>query len=383
MTQKIFSFMNMLILSSLILIFEHIDKFSFFGFLYPWIGVILISFVILFSITMPYFFKKPKGLSIILIGILFLLFQFINATGENFKSTLVFISFLIITIIVVKNSDKKKLKVFIKLIIYCCLVNLIYGIFTLIYGIETSSTTRVGGLDHSPVSFGYNMLLGFWLILISPIDEPPIKFNKINLNKFVAFMFFIGILLSQSRGALLGLIMGAVFILLYKRKISKKLLFSFGFIIFLIVVSAFFFPSLYWDVFGFYRLFGTFYSLGSDSRLDLWYGMLKAYIEQFTILKLLFGGGQGEGADLIGRGVHSEYLKLFFDHGIIGFCIYFFNLISLFKLKNQFNIYVVGFVGSALGSGITYVNFGSITNSFSFILVFIVFCNYSYAPSRK
>ena len=61
MFQKIKSILNKMIMGSLILVFEHISHFSFFGFMYPWIGLILISFIVYFALTMPIFFKRPKA----------------------------------------------------------------------------------------------------------------------------------------------------------------------------------------------------------------------------------------------------------------------------------------------------------------------------------
>ena len=68
MFQKTISIFHLMIMSSLILVFEHIGQFSFFGFLYPQIGLILISFIIYFALTVPVYFKKPKGLVTLLIG---------------------------------------------------------------------------------------------------------------------------------------------------------------------------------------------------------------------------------------------------------------------------------------------------------------------------
>ena len=142
-------------------------------------------------------------------------------------------------------------------------------------------------------------------------------------------------------------------------------------------ITIILFPLVYWDVFGFYKVFGAFQSLGKDSRFILWSNMFEQYADSLNVIKFLFGGGQGYGTDLTGRGVHSDHFKLLFDHGIIGLLIYYYNVLSCLKLTKEFNIYILGFVVSTFFSGITYVNFGSITNSFSYILVIIVFSNYN------
>ena len=398
MLKKITSFLNLTILGSLILVFEHISEYQFFGFLYPWIDLVLISFVICFSLTMPFFLKKPRGLYTLLIGIIFILIQFITSTPENFKSTVVFISLIVIVQIVVKNSDPYKLRTFLRIIIYCCLINFIYAVYTLIFTeIQMTRLLRIGGLDQAPVLFGYNMLLGFWLVLINSITQNNPNKSPTKLDISLAIAFLIGIFLSKSAGALFGLIMGIVTITFYYRKFSNLLTLknilllifvSFGFLMIYI-----FQPSFFEDYLGTKRYFSKineiknlFYGqvTNPDSRISLWSSMLKIYVDHVNVLNLLFGSGQGYGTMLTGRGVHSDHIKLLFDHGILGLCIYYFKLLNCIKLIGEFNIFLVGFIVSLLVSGIFYVNFGSINNSFSCILVLIVLSNYKkYITSRN
>ena len=377
MTQKPFFILNLMVIGPLILIFEHITEYSFFGFFYPWIGFIFTSFLICFSLSMPYFLRNPRGLHVLFIGITFILFQMISSTPENFRTSVIFISLIVITSIVVKNSDPRKLKIFLRIITYCCLANFVYAVFDLFYENRTLGTYRFGGLDQTPVNFGYNMLLGFWLVLINSIIDPGSNKSNTKLDKYFAFLFVIGILLSQTRGAYLGLTMGILAVLFFQRKIDIKILFGVFMFCTVVGITIILFPLVYWDVFGFYKVFGAFQSLGKDSRFILWSNMFEQYADSLNVTKFLFGGGQGYGTDLTGRGVHSDHFKLLFDHGIIGLLIYYYNVLSCLKLTKEFNIYILGFVVSTFFSGITYVNFGSITNSFSYILVIIVLSNYN------
>tara|TARA_B100000989_G_scaffold299063_1_gene292763 strand:+ start:7878 stop:9029 length:1152 start_codon:yes stop_codon:yes gene_type:complete len=374
MFQNIRLFLNFLIIGSLILVFENIAEFSYFGFLYPWIGFILIFFVFYLFITMPFYFKKPKGLYTLLIGLIFILVQLITAQPEKYMASFVFISFIVISSIIVKNSDTEKLKVFLRIITYCCLINLIYGVFTIING-EFSLGTRIGGLGQAPVIFGYNMLLGFWLVLINSIINTNLKKSHSVLDKYFAFAFAIGIFLSQSWGAIFGLIVGISAIFFSQKKLNLKI-FSFTILFgFVVLISIFYFPELYWDIFGFYRIVGKFNDFSEYGRYVMWSAMFKVYFQEISLLKLLFGGGQGYGTSLTGRGVHSDHFKILFDHGVLGLTIYYLKIISCLKQVKDFNIYIIGFVVSTLASGIFYVNFGSITNSFSYILVLIVLSN--------
>ena len=58
-------------------------------------------------------------------------------------------------------------------------------------------------------------------------------------------------------------------------------------------------------------------------------------------------------------------------------------VLSSLRLVKEFNIYLIGFVVSTFVSGIFYVNFGSITNSFSYILVLITLFNYNKSKIKK
>ena len=306
--------------------------------------------------------------------------QLFTTTTEIFRSSIVYISFIVIISIVVKNSDPKKLKVFLRIITYCCLANLIYAIYTIITGETTlGETYRVGGLDKAPVLFGYNMLLGFWLVLMNPIIQPDLNKSNTKLDKYLAFAFFTGIILSKSMGAIFGLFMGMIAIFIFSKKIKISFLIKLFFLLIVILITYNLFPLIYTDVFGLERYVGKIQNITYDKsgRFFLWSDMLKAYLDQISFLKFLFGGGQGYGTTLINRGTHSDHLKFLFDHGVIGFFIYHFKVLSSLKLVKEFNIFLIGFIVSVLASGIFYVNFGSITNSFTCILVLIVLSNYN------
>jgi hypothetical protein len=385
MLQKTISILNLLIMSSLILVFEHIAQFSFFGFLYPWISLILISFVIYFILTVPFFFKKPRGFTVLLLGILFVSMQLLTATPDNFKNSVIFISFLVIVLIVTKNSDPKKLRDFIRIITYCCLANLIYAIYSITLGDASFGRTfRVGGLDQTPVLFGYNMLLGFWLVLINSIVETDSNKPNSKLDEYFAYAFIIGIFLSQSRGAIAGLIAGIIVVFFFTKNKRKKTFYYKGIaILSIVLITGLLFPLFYWDILGLNRVFGTIKFFSQEARFHMWADMLRVYYDQLSILKLLFGGGQGFGTSLIGRGVHSDHLKILFDFGIVGLLLFYFMVLSSLRLVKEFNIYLIGFVVSTFVSGIFYVNFGSITNSFSYILVLITLFNYNKSKIKK
>ena len=198
-SNKIKDYLNIFILGSLILIFDHIEKNSFFGFFYPWRAIILVSFVIYFTITMSYFLKKPKGLLVLLIGTLFIFFQYFSTSTETFRTSLIFISFIVITTIVVKNTNPKKLKFLLKIIILCCLSNLFYSLYQILsFKNILVDSFRLSGFDQDPVLFGYNMLLGFWLININSITGKNLDKSNSKIDNLFSLLFIIAIFLSQS-----------------------------------------------------------------------------------------------------------------------------------------------------------------------------------------
>lgn len=380
MLKKNILFINAIILGSLILIFEHIGQFQFFGFLYPWISYILIIFVIYFLLTIPYFYKKPKGLFALIIGTLYILVYLIFSTEKHFITSLVLISFIVIITIAVKNSDHIKLKFVLRIIAYCCLINLIYAIYEIVTGqVQLGDTVRISGLDQSPNLFGYNMLLGFWLVLINSIIHTKSNSVVTILDKFLALAFILGILLSKSAGAFFGLFMGITFVFLIQRKFKINSLVLFLILFISILTCYYLYPSFFREVLILKRFEGKLIAISNseEERFIIWARMLEVYFEKLDLIKLLFGGGVGYGNDLIRRGVHSDHLKILFDYGILGSFVYYFKILSCIRLVKVFNIYIIGFVVSTFASGVFYVNLGSITNSFSYIIVIIILSNYN------
>ena len=365
-------FLNSIIIGSLILILEHIDKYSFFGYLNPQIELIFVFFLIYFSLFMYNSSKKPIGAYLFLTLIFFIFAHYLIATPKIFRISLILLSFILIASLVIKNSNHAKQMLLLDIIKYCCLVNCIYGLFFN----QVFVGNRVVGLDQSPVLFGYNMLLGFWLSMIS--NKTNMGSNKFNskLDLLYALAFIVGILLSQSRGAIFGLITGMTFIFFFSKKINVKYIIYI--IIAVIILSIFFIynSSFFYKNFGLQRIIDIFTGNANDERFIIWRGMMNVYYKDFDFLKFLIGGGVGSGNELIGRGVHSDHLKIIFDFGIIGYLIYLIKIFSSFKLTNVLSAYLGGFLVSTLTSGIFYVNVGSITNSFSYYLVLIVFFNF-------
>ena len=285
---KIKDFINIFILGILILIFDHIDRRSFFGFVYPWIEIILISFVIYLAITMPYFHKKLKGAKVLLIGILFIFFQYFLTTAETFKASLVFISFIVITTIIIKNTSPKKTKFFLKIILLCCFLNLLYAYYLVLSSkVILSGSFRLSGFDQNPVLFGYNMLLGFWLSVINPIIRRNSDKQNSKIDNLLSLFFIVAILLSQSVGALLGLITGIMAIIIYNKKISKSKILKSILISIFIFLLILIFPTFFWESFGFGRINGKIVSLFSEKKgmKDFYYGIINLL---FILMNLIF-----------------------------------------------------------------------------------------------
>lgn len=365
-------FLNSIIIGSLILILEHIDKYSFFGYLNPQIELIFVFFIIYFSLFMYNFKKKPIGAQLLLTLIFFIFAHYLIATPEIFRISLILISFILIASLVIKNSNHTKQMLLLNIIKYCCFVNCIYGIFFN----EVFVGNRVGGLDQAPVLFGYNMLLGFWLSMISyKTNMGSNKFNS-KLDLLYAIGFIVGILLSQSRGSFFGLISGMTFIFFFSKKINYKYIIYISIVVTALSIFFIYNSPFFYKNFGLQRIIDIFTGNANEERFIIWRQMIDVYFKDLNIFRFLIGGGVGSGNDLIGRGVHSDHLKIIFDFGIIGYLIYLIKILNSFKLIDVFSVYLGGFLVSTLMSGIFYVNVGSITNSFSYFLVLIVLFNF-------
>lgn len=313
-----------------------------------------------------------------LIIVFFIFTHFLIATPENFRTSLILLSFILIASIIIKNSEHNKQLLLLNVIKYCCIINCFYGVFFN----QVFIGSRVGGLDQAPVLFGYNMLLGFWVTMFSTKTNFSSKKIYSRLDIIYASLFVIAIFLSQSRGAIFGLASGMTYVFLKSSKINKNILVFLILVFFIIVITYLYNPIFYFDRFGLGRILDIFTGDAEEERFVIWKGMITVYIEQFNIFKALFGGGQGSATDLIKRGVHSDHLKLIFDYGILGYFIYLIIIFKCFNLIRYFNIFLGGFLVSTLTSGFFYTNIGSITNSTSYYLVLIILFNFI-RPSIK
>lgn len=123
--------------------------------------------------------------------------------------------------------------------------------------------------------------------------------------------------------------------ILIKTKISKKVVY-FSLFVFIFLLLLPFVKERWVDIFQ----KGSYSSW--DWRVDLW----KKTIENFKIKNILIGYGLGMFEYKIGVAAHNDYLRIFYETGILGLLLYislllyilYISLDKIFKLKIVFEI---------------------------------------------
>lgn len=147
---------------------------------------------------------------------------------------------------------------------------------------------------------------------------------------------FVSIILLASRGAILAIILALiVFLLQVKMKRSSKIIF----VVISCVILLISFRSNLLELF-LYRIEND--SVGGGSgRVDIWTHKLGLFFSESSILQLFFGHGLKGGYDIGGGhvGVHSDYIAILLDYGIIGAIVFlvilFAPILSVFKNPNH------------------------------------------------
>lgn len=139
------------------------------------------------------------------------------------------------------------------------------------------------------------------------------------------FLAVIAVFVSLKRGAILALPLMYIFDILFRgRGAAESLPFTkkWGKLIVISILFIVAFLIFDWGTGGFLseRFSSEEMSTGSG-RLDYWAGAIEA-ISQRGVLDFLVGGGAGSSVDLLGTGVHNEWLEMLFSYGVIGLVIY-------------------------------------------------------------
>lgn len=150
---------------------------------------------------------------------------------------------------------------------------------------------------------------------------PWILINE-SCNKLFYISSFLATFISLKRGAIIALpIMYIIYIVLNeqnRKHTARKLLLIIGF--FTILIIAFCIVDGYTNGLMTQRFSAEELATGSG-RTDF-YKIALNEIANRNLIRFLIGSGIGSSVDLLGTGVHNEYLEMLFSFGVIGLLLY-------------------------------------------------------------
>ena len=202
-------------------------------------------------------------------------------------------------------------------------------------------------------SLTFPLLFGFWY---ANKNEP--------IRLFLLVVIVLGIISTFSRGALLGSIIGSYTIIALNSKFKKT---TFIIYVFLIATLVFFLKNNIVNYFS--------NSLNLTIRIDTW--LLAIHDFRFNPLRILFGYGDiyFHKEVLIGKkgvlsNLHSGWLQIVLEQGVLGFLLFFMPLIKIFKkvLSQKKNLFVLSIMGGIIGFLIHQLFDNAIFGSLAFIM---------------
>ena len=230
-------------------------------------------------------------------------------------------------------------------------------------GFINSIGWRVSSLLLNP-----NKLANF-IIILSPLML--IRFGKVSsFWKKVYYLVFIVVMFvvlihTSSREGYLGFVAMLIYLFFNMKKcrIFPSLKYLGIFIVLFLVIISLNFNLLYHRIVG-YTFGGDIASLeymyetpSFEARLILWDATLKAISRN-----LLFGTGGGSGSEIVktytptyfitGGDPHNTFLRTFLETGILGFLLFWYFIIQIFKIKKvavNFEVYKCALQASTIG----------------------------------
>jgi len=175
-------------------------------------------------------------------------------------------------------------------------------------------TVAVFGVVQDPNYLGYLYLVPMAVAVTGFIKKKSLG-QKI-IFALMAFVFLFCVMITGSRGALLGLAIVA-FILILERfqRLSSKILFSVAMGIVIAVLYGFVLSLLPAHIAQRFT-FQDLASNGGTGRWDIWMETLRVMMK--TPYKIIFGFGSGSSKYLVGWATHNFFLQLLLELGIFG-----------------------------------------------------------------
>ena len=288
----------------------------------------MIGLILLLPVALNHIKRGPRYLSenitmvlaivTILWGAFTDLVSYPEYVGKYFIETIPALITLSAIVLFVRTKDKfNKLLV---VIILACLVTAISGLFVFRQG-------RAAGLTGNANLLAYNCFVGLFILLSF------YKANSSYLKKFYNFIIGLTFLVSfssaASRGATIGLLV-AVFVVLWKfiKKPTHLLL-----AVILCVLFFYVAPDIFWQRMSYIPMPGhdIYNTIQSETGVRMW--MYKRGWELF-LEKPIYGWGAFSFPTVSGSRIpwvmHSWYLAMLCETGIIGFILYIAFFISIY-----------------------------------------------------
>lgn len=206
---------------------------------------------------------------------------------------------------------------------------MIIGGYSALYG--GGSEMRFSGGFLNPNAFGLTAVTSFFLNMIV-LTRRYLK-NWIRVfSRFFLGVTLLGVLLSGSRGAMLGLFIGFVILLIYVPNLKRKIRLVFGLLMIGAVVS-FFVPQIVWETLKSRTSFERIRQDRGAKRIDIWTDYLREARHY-----MLLGRGMGHSTDAIKESytfrlsvTHNNYLATWVQFGAMGLLLYLCGLYQLWE----------------------------------------------------
>ena len=230
-------------------------------------------------------------------------------------------SLIVLTAIVLFVRKKENLNKLLLMIMLACLVMAISGVLMF-------NQSRAAGLSGNANTLAYNCMIGLSLALsLFRITRPPVKKTMLIM---AAVIFLTAFGMAASRSATIGLLV-AIFVVMrnYIKKPSNLILLLLLFVIFVYVA-----PEIFWQRFGYIPIPGRvgYGSAQSETGIRAWmYGRGWALFLESPI----WGWGAFSfpkvNGSIIPWSMHSWYLAMLCEQGVIGLALYLAFFITVYK----------------------------------------------------
>lgn len=268
-------------------------------------------------------------------------YAFISCIGSsNIASNIVSAMKLAICfflLILVYSFDSNKIK---KTLSISLLVNAIYSIYLISNSSRINTYLRSGSTNYLTMTLTLGMSLTISLITVICILYSKTSFKRLPVYVVISFIYFAGLTMFISRGAILIPAMCiAIMLLLIGFKKKTKLLIVLG----ISIIVGYYLLQYYLDhisSYGLKRMAHLFTDMVDEGRVKIWKLSLETIVTRYWFI---LGGGVNSFRETLGFYPHNYYIQILGEYGFFGL------IISLYLTIK--NIYAFIIFHNRYGSG--------------------------------